>query len=312
MIMKKILILTSVLFFYLSSISQSPETVVGIEVKALEDYHQSSKIKNAFTSRIQQGLTKKGIGSSKYAPFKVVGTISSGGVSYTATAPVRMVHTYFFELQLENSSSGEVFGTYSEEVRSVKRSEQEAVRQAIHQLNFSDTDFQNFIAETKTQIQDYYQSNCKAILANARRAQSQKSYAEAIAHLQSIPTTSECGEESNTQMEETMKAYESFACSQYLTKARALIANRQPGEAAAVLMIIPNTNACSDKINSLIDELQLRKDQIDQQTWDRTMALHQVKTEQEKLRYQFLSNLAYFNSRPDLQVILDRDIIVVD
>ena len=312
MIMKKILILTSLLFFYISSISQSPETVVGIEVKAIESYHQSDKIKNTFASRIQQGLTKKGIGSSSYAPFKVVGTISSGGVSYTATAPVRMVHTYYFDLQLENAESGEVFGTYSEAVRSVKRSEQEAVRQAIHELNFNDTDFQNFIAKTKTKIQDYYQSNCKAILANAHRAQSQKNYSEAITHLQSIPTTSECGEESNTQMEETMKAYESFACSQYLSKAKALIANRQPSQAVALLMIIPNTNACSDKIISLIDELQLRKDQIDKQTWERTMALHKMETEQEKLRYQFLSNLAYFNSRPDLQVILERDIIVVD
>ena len=311
--MKIFSIFISLLFICNVLTAQSPEAVVGIQVKILENYHKSDNIKYAYTSCIQEGLSKKGIGSSSYAPFKVVGTISSGGASYTATAPVRIVHTYFFELQLENTESGEVFGTHSEQVRSVKRTEQEAIRDAIQQLRFGGNDFQNFITNAKNRIQGYYKSNCSAILAKVSRAQYQQNYVEAIGHLQSIPTTStECGEESTAKMEEIMSAYESFACSQYLTKVRTLIANREPAAAAATLMIIPNSATCADDIVPLIDELQIRKDQIDQQTWERTMALHQAETDREALRYQFLSNLAYFNSRPDLQMILEKEVIVVD
>lgn len=299
--------------FYTCSTAQSPEMVVGVEVKTLEKEHQKQKIQQAYISRIQEGLTKKGIGSSKYAPFKVVGTISSGGASYTATAPVRIVHTYSFELQLENTESGEVFGTYSEQVRAVKRTEQEAVRNAIQQLSFGGNDFQEFIADAKQQIQHFYQSNCQAILASARRAHTQKNYLEAMGHLSSIPTTStECAEETTEQMETSMLAYEAYACSQLLSKARAYVANQQPEKATALLMVIPNTATCKTDVNHLIDELQIQKDKVDKTIWERTLTLHDIETERQQMRYQFLSNIAYFNSRPDVQVFWEQEIIVVD
>jgi len=274
-----------------------PEIVVGIEIDASNFPSDVAQLRNTYYNRVMNGLAKNGIGSNGLSSISVIAQVNEGEAIYTATAPVRIVQPFFFELRMLNTLSGEVFATYSEEVKVIRKTPTEAYKAAIMELNFSGREFQEFMGTGKQKIRSYYLSNCSALLNQAGRLIAQRAYLQAIGQLQSIPVeASPCSEVVTQLIDQAYTAYLEMACANHLQKAKALIANRQFDEGARSLMAIPPGAACQEEVSEAVRELKDHRMEIDEMNWNRLLKLHEIELERTDRRLRFLEFLAYLNS----------------
>lgn len=288
-----------------------PEIVVGLEIDASNFPSDNTELRNTFYSRVMNGLAMNGIGSNGLSAISVLAQINEGEAIYTATAPVRVVQTFTFQLRIQNTLSGEVFSSYSEEVKIIRKSQTETYKKAILELDLSSRAFQSFIKTTKQKIHEYYISNCTAILTHAERLFAQRAHLHAIAKLQSIPVeASNCSEKVTQMIEQAYTEYLEIACTDHMSKAKALIANRQFDQGVLALMGIPPGAVCQDEMSAAIKELKDHQIELDEMNWNRLVKLHEIELERTDRQYRFLELIAYLNSRSNQYIITAQNTII--
>lgn len=295
--MKYILLLP---FFLVAAISfAQPALVVGVTIEE-RSKPLPSDIEDMLYNRVQRGLAKHGVGANGSALLTVLTTVDEGELSVTATAPVRYVRSYFVELQLANKESGEVFATYSEEVKVAKRSEAEAIRAAIASLKLRGTDFQEFVGKAKTEIQSYYTTNCDALIAKANQRFTTGDHLSGFSLLTAIPSeTSSCREQATTILAEAYAEYEVLACDRQIAHAEAFASNEDFSAAVLQLLTIPNPGLCQDRFTALTMRIQSQRQKLRADALDRLDRLREIRVDREERRRRFLENLAFIYARPD-------------
>lgn len=295
-----------------SSQASSPEIVVGLKVDAFDiTDNNDQELILMLSNRVKNGMAQKGIGANNNAPVRIVARLDRGETFVTATAPSRYVQNYFFELSIENTTGGEIFGSYTEEVKVAKRSQHEAKRAAVLALDLRSNRFQSFLEQSKHKIQSYYTSNCQAIIADGQREYDQRNYLKAINIWQSIPNVSNCATAANEKISLAFKALESFSCNTHIARARAFLANQAYENAMLALISIPNPTSCVEEFELISAELSIRKQLFEQQLWDRFMAVRSLEMNEQRQRQEFLLTLAYLSSRPERYATLQNNTIVV-
>lgn len=270
-------------------------------------------IEDMLYNRVQRGLARHGIGANGSAVLTVLTTVDEGELAVTATAPVRYVRSYFVELQLANKESGEVFATYSEEVKVAKRSEAEAIRAAIAGLELRGAGFQEFVGKAKTEIKSYYTTNCDALIAKANQRFTLADHLGGFSLLTAIPSEADgCREQAAKILTEAYAEYEVLACDRQIAYAEALVSNENFEAAVLQLLTIPNPGLCQDRFTALTMRLQSQRRQLRADALDRLDRLHEIMVDREERRRRFLENLAFIYARPDrLRIDGNGQVIIV-
>jgi hypothetical protein len=307
----------NILFLFLllvtaMSFAQS-EFMIGVTVEN-RSRELPVDIRDMLYNRVQRGLAHHGIGANQAAMLSVLTTVDEGKLSMTNTAPVRYVRSYYFELQLTNKQSGEVFATYSEDVKVAKRSEQEAVRSAVTSLTLRDRRFQEFVGKAKDEISSYYKSNCMAVIADAERQLAVGNHLNALQTLFSIPTAAtDCSESVLEGITKAYADYESIACARQTAYAEALVANEDFDSAVLQLLTIPDPGLCEDRFTAIVLRLQSVRQQLRNDAFDRLVLLGELAVDREERQRRFLENMAFIYSTPCCREVDERGrVIIID
>jgi hypothetical protein len=293
-----------------TNLAQS-EFAIGVTV---EDRSRElpEDLRDMLYNRVQRGLARHGVGANQAAMLSVLTTVDEGELSMTNTAPARYIRSYYFELQLSNKQSGEVFATYSEDVKVAKRSEQEAVRSAVASLALRGERFQEFVGKAKDKISSYYKSNCTAVLADAEQQLAVGNHLDALQTLFSIPTAAtDCSQKVIVVITKTYADYEAIACARQTAYAEALAANEDFDTAVLQLLTIPDPSLCEDRFTAIVLRLQSIRQQLRNDAFDRLVLLSELEANREERQRRFLENMAFIYSTPSCREVDDRGRVTI-
>src|SRR6185437_8714554 len=154
----------------LLSSAQEPTEKLSSITLSIADPQVSDKVtetnKSSLVSKIENMITEGGVGSAAYTnnfvvqPKFIVTQVqkSSGGMRSVAIADCS------FSLTVMQQNSGSVFSQYAKSLKGSGMSEEQAITNAISQIEESDEKAIAFIAKAKDKIIAYYKQNCSIIL----------------------------------------------------------------------------------------------------------------------------------------------------
>ena len=146
------------------------------------------------------------------------------------------------------------FNTYTKKIKGSGNNKEQSITNAINQLT-ADKNFTNFIVTAKEKILSYYKDNCHTIIQTATNSGSKQNYEEAIAYLESIPTSAPCYQEAQKKALEYYKKYQTVLCTQNMNIARSRIAVNDYDAAFEALDVIDPESTCAAEVKKLIQQI---------------------------------------------------------
>lgn len=305
-------ILLFLLLFGCSIAFAQQSLTVGVQVDE-RSTPLTNELRDLLYNRVQRGLARHGVGADGGATLSVLATMDAGVLSMTNTAPPRYVRTYFVELQLTNTSGGEVFAAYSEEITVAKRAEEAAKRAAITSLALRGERFQEFMTRAKQEIGDYYRENCAVVLGRARQQLAGGDFINGMQTLSSIPPAADCSAEATEILANTFPEYERIACDRQVAYAEALVAAEQFEQAQYQLLTIPDPSRCQERFSAVVEQIQRTRQNLREDAMTRLLLVSKIEADQTERRRRFLENMAFVQSQPCCRGINEQGrIIIID
>ena len=188
-------------------------------------------------------------------------------------------------LVIKQSNNGLVFSTYSVSIKGSGFSKDEALNNAISQINPADPKAKAFIEDGKKKILDFYNSKCGDILSEADKYNGLNNYERALAILLSVPVeATPCHEKIKDKSIATFKLYQKKQCQSQIQVAKTQIAAKQYRGALNTLSFIDPTSACFSESNTLIASAESKLTAEDKRLWE--MEREKMKNKMEMEKYQ--------------------------
>lgn len=265
--MKKYILILLVLFS-LPTFSQNNKGKADDEARIILSTYVSDNIKglpieakDILKNKLDKIATASGMGGSQNSSrFIITANIDIIAKEITPTAPAQHMFTLEVSFYIGDAISGTKFSSCSESFVGVAPSEIKAYKDALTQIKPNASVFAQFIADGKTKIIEYYNSNCDFIIKDAEALASIKGYDEAIYKLASVPSVcKDCYAKCLDKIGVVYKAKMENECQTYIAKATTLMAQENYYEAAEVLSPILPDLSCYPKAQALVKDINDHK-----------------------------------------------------
>ncbi|MDR1003563.1 MAG: hypothetical protein LBL97_00925 [Prevotellaceae bacterium] len=197
--MKKILFLLATLFCVLTAGAQTIHFSVG---EPEESEALTPEVRKMLQTKLEQIVTRNSAGaSSAYNPFVIESTLTvtdkqkSTGLTRNVTL-VKGELTLIVRNYLDNSM---YYSTVVALTGNALEGE-DPYRSMVVGIKATDPVYTRFIRTARQKIEEYYATNCSAVMQKAQSLADLKQYHEAIAYLSVIPETVPCFEQSAALM----------------------------------------------------------------------------------------------------------------
>ncbi len=277
------------------SVQQDDKTsgiALNIIVPALQDDF-NERDRTALQARVEQMASHYGIGGSNFNPdFVMVPTVliddyeTMGGGRRTL-AKLEVI------LKIANAESKTTFATKAFKTSGVGDNKNEALSEAIKNLDTHNKKVENFINTAKEKIIQYYDSKCDKIINKAVSNAEMEKFKLAFSMLYGIPAEANCRQSALDKIEEIFNQYQKVKCSKLLSAAQAAHGAGNMEKAAKRLALIPSDSECSKKAKKLANKME-----------DERIMKYKTEAEIKKLKVEAAREiaLAFAKNQPDEQV----------
>lgn len=245
---------------------------------------------NILLDRMSKAILKNGLSSSESERFIMTANVRKLSVEATTTAPVMYVIELEANFYIGDGLDGTLFSQGSITVKGADDSEDKALLSAIKKIKVNDPAFKKMIAIAKDNIIAYYNTKCNFIIKEAQQKAEHQQYDEAIFELTRVPDV--CEECYDKSMKAAVAIYQKKIDDEgakLLSQAKTEWAkgqDRAAVEKAApyLLKINPQSKAYNEAF-ALLDQMERRIAQSDQQAFDYAMQKQKdnAATEQAKI-----------------------------
>lgn len=210
-----------------------------------------------------------------------------------------------YNLSIRQSRNNTVFASYTIKLRGSSFDKNEAVRNAILQIDPADPKAKTFIDEGKNKILQFFNSKCKDILAETDKYAAVGDYEHALAILLSVPTeATTCNDAIKTKAVSIFKMYQKKKCGSQIQLAKAQAAGKQFVPALTTLGFVDASSSCSAEANAMISGIQSKMSIEEKRQWE--MEKERMKNSLEIERWKAISSVisSVFGSLGSIATIL--------
>lgn len=253
------------------------------------------------SNKLGQIVTSNGISDDTFnSRFIITPNISVMSKDVVGSAPTRIALNLEMTLYIGDGVAGNLFTSESFQLKGVGTNETKAYMQAIKQLKPSNKKVQDFIANGKAKIIDYYNANCSNIIAESEALQRVENYEEALFLLVSIPTASDCFDKVKGKIETLFKKAIDKECLTKYAMAQAIWGANQDidaaNEAGAILASINPRAACFKDVQKLFSKIEARVQDLQDRTWK--LQLQEVEIRKSAIQAAKEVGVAYGKNQP--------------
>jgi hypothetical protein len=272
-----------------------PENVDGLTASQL------SKLESKITSIVSEsGIAASGYNQNFviYPKFEIYNVQESkGGLRNITVADCNL------SLYVKQVSTKQVFSSYNKAIKGSGFNREEAIVNALSQINSGSEEINGFINKAKEKIVAYYNQNCDIILQKAERERMQKKYESALSILLSIPEEAE-GSYAKAQPKAILvfKELQQYNCKKYLQEATTYAANNDYDNALKRLSWIDPTISCGNEAKALLNTIAKEADEDKKKEWDLLFKVYEGKIEVAKAQAQAMTSIttAWMLSQPSV------------
>ena len=225
-------------------------------------------------TRMSQIATNNGIASTDVNPrFVMTATVNILNKDIVPGPPQMLSQNVEITFTIGDVVEKKAFSTTSVSLIGVGLNENKAFIEAIKKINAKNPTFKSFIEEAKTKIVSYYQTNCEAILRDAKALATQGKYNQAIYNLSLVPDIcSACYEQSQKLQSDLYTQKVETEGQKLFQQAKATWAKAPNKENASevsklISQISPNVSFIGD-VNAFISEVSAVVQTQQQQEWE--------------------------------------------
>jgi hypothetical protein len=193
-----------------------------------------------------------------------------------------------------------VFSSVSNKISANGLNKQEAISNAIDNIEIGANNYINFIEKGKNRIVEYYESRCNDFIIQADGLSKRQSYAEAITLLLSIPSEVSCFSKVQDKTIEIYKSYQSYRCGTLLQNAKAQASQNDFSGALNYLSQIDPGSKCGAESKDLMTKIEGKIDEDNRQRWQAAMMIYKDVVQLEKQRINAVRDIAveYARNQP--------------
>jgi hypothetical protein len=193
-----------------------------------------------------------------------------------------------------------VFSSISKKLNGNGTSKQEAISNAIDNLDPSEEPFSKFIEKGKSRIIQYYESKCADLIVQADGMAKRQSYEEALMVLLSIPSEVSCYSKVQAKSIEIYKNYQSYHCGKLLQQAQSDAAQNNYSSSLSSLSQIDPSSKCGPEARALMGKIEGKIDAANRQQFEAAMMVYKDAVQLEKQRISAVRDIAveYARNQP--------------
>lgn len=252
--------------------------------EAMKKSDLPEKLQTRLYSKITQLINQTGIAEVGYSNFLVIPKfdILSTSVDQAGISSVHLAECELFISVSRRAYANEGAASYASFTKKIVGSglsKDEAISNAISSISPTDNAIVSFFNKAKIKINEYFQANCKDVIAEAEQAYNLNSYAKSIALYFSVPSNAPCYPAARKA---SIKVYGKFMedeCRKYLVELKALVATIQAKEDATsiaaytrALGIIghlnPSSTDCYAEALKEIEKIESRFNENQKNEWE--------------------------------------------
>jgi hypothetical protein len=247
-------------------------------------------------AKTKQLITRNGlsnIGSSQFVIYPEFNKLKEETVDLLKMVVKVEAEITFNIQQLDN---GFIFHTKTIGVEGGGSSTEQAIYNAINEINPRSSGMQKFISTAKERLVNYYEQECSNLMNNATVLAEKKSYEKALSVLSSIPKEAKCIKEVNDLALNIFTYYQNQKCNDWLKQAKIFIAENQFRKALQTLSLIDPLMYCSEEAGFLISKIENQIDAKDREQWSRIQSRYHDKLQMESMRLEIIRDImtAYY------------------
>lgn len=186
---KTIKVAMAIFLAALPLVINAQETSGGISIRAIvADDDIPATATNNIETKLQRALAANGIGDMDYTQrFVLTAKVNVTSNDVVPSNPPRVSKKMDITLIIGDVIENKIYETCTITAAGIGTNDDKAFVSAFSRINPNNEELQSMLARAKTEILEYYTTNCPGIIANAKSLAGQQKYDEAIARLMSVP-----------------------------------------------------------------------------------------------------------------------------
>lgn len=235
-------------------------------------------------SRLKTAISTCGVSSTQWGDFFLVPTAIVLNEDLVEAA---MANIYKVELDLtlsiEQLATGTNYGSETWSVKGTGKSRDAAILNAVSSWR-GDSRFTQYIDRSKKAIEEYFTTNCQALINKAQQKAKAGEYEEALATLSSFPTNIPGAEKVLAEMNSIYDQMIAKDCGAALNQARSALAMSDYQTAAEYLANIDAMSPCASDAAVMQNKIRTSIAEDDQRQYQREQAELDRQERQENAR----------------------------
>jgi hypothetical protein len=268
--------------------------------------------KSLMESKLLEMISSTGMSGYKGGRFFISPKIAVLNQQVLDGPPAKVVIDVAVTFFIADNTDQKVVNSYYKELKGVGASADQAMMNAIRNLNGRDKEVTSFVQEARSRIVQFYSQNCEAIIAGAQ-SKSIDNIARAMENLSMIPMeNAECYKEAQIELQMLYGNYVHRRCADALTKARAIWSSAYTIESASRAINSLEgffiDEQCQENLNALSDEMRARVEKNEE--FEREFAKLLLESENKKMELNAEILKEIIRSQP--QEVYNTEFIFVD
>lgn len=268
---------------------------------------------NILKNKLGQIATQNGLGgSTSEARFIITANVVENDKNVLSTAPTMSAIDLDVTFYVADFQTKTNLGTFNFTAKGVGQTEMKAYISALRNINPKNPELQQFLAESKTKILEYYNTRCDFIIQQANALSQQRKFDAAIATLINVPEVSkDCYMQALAAAAPIFKKFIDRECKINVMNARnawnASPDNVGAAKAAEYLGKIDPEAGCYTEAEELTKTIGKRMIKLDQREWDFKLFQFDANIDLEKRRIEAYKQVgvAYGTNQPQNVVYRD-------
>lgn len=259
--------------------------------------------RNTLENKLNQILTDQGIAGDAYnSRFILTANVVMLTKSITPTSPPMQAYTLNITFYIGDGFEGKSFASYSITSKGVGENETKAYMSALKTVRTNDPGFQALIEKGKAKIIEYFNTKCDFIIKEAKVAEGQNQFDEAIWKLTSVPDVcADCWNKCQDAVQPIFQQKIDYECKTKLAEANNIWAAGQnygaADAAASILSSIDPESSCYKDIKPLTDKISKRVFEVDKREWNFKVD-QEIGLERDRIKAIRDIGVAYGNGQP--------------
>lgn len=261
--MKKFLIFNLCLFSFAIVFAQNnngkldDEGRVSMTAYLPQDVNFSTMAQKKLMNVMNQMLTKNGIAGTRNQRFILTSNIEVASENILNTTTTMYEYTLNVNFYIGDGVDGILFSNISKTVTGVGETKGAAYAAALDKIKPKNNEFSEFVNNGKTQIIEYYNTQCDFIMKEALAKADRKEFEEAISQLLGIPSVcKDCYDKAQDAAIGVYKRMIENDCQINIQNAKAEIAANNWDGAISYLRFYTPDMECYKEVASLLKDIQ--------------------------------------------------------